>query len=817
MNIIPITYFKTMTYAMRFILGRQYFKPILPLFFFLFLALMCDADAKTAVVPAPQRMTSITPFPVTSLSSPVFIRDFESRMLPVLQSRLQGRQANTAQTTTPALRETDLLLIPRMWDKLSPEFKTTYRKTIASLSPPWFVEYDSPGGHFAISYTVLATDSTDGVDPTDTIGYGNGGDWRVRTHSKNGIPDYIDEVAYALDSAWSMEVDRFGFVKPFSISSDTVAPKFLVSVLHVENGAYAFTYPTDRAKGSTKGWSALIELRNTWKSGGDWARLGYDLHPENALRVTCCHELFHGVQYAMMWNSGNNDGEPLSWIEGSAVLMEELGFDYVNDYLQYAPLFFNNPGISFFVDAGMRPNQEYTNGLLAKFLFEKATGSPRIDFIKSILFTDYNKTTVFTDNLETASQSLCGSSWISLLTRFYTASYYSDTRADTARFLADASLLPKWDDTPDQLSADYTVTKSVGPFGMGNFSFSPASAETDTMFGVVECEKKLGETSAAGPWAGSCIVRENGRPDSIFSLPFDNSGTSSFQIHEWKSKAGALVILTNGSSTLVRKAVVSDLSCPVTYRAGDFTILPATAPDDRSFAAAALSARADLHCPLTTRSIPDSVMVVPRAVTAVSAFFKVNFPAFWGANASIAVTLGVRASHVHQLSATLFIKSDSLRLCHWNDSTARWDILTGARFHTGDTLRWTIDSAHSGVYTVLAPEFTTPVDSSGGITVFPNPARLSQANGAPKFGMHFKGSTITDVRIYTLSGALVCDSKTNKNVFLSLPSQPDETVWRLVNGAGKPVSPGCYSAALFCRDPLTDQTTSKRFKVLVFP
>ena len=49
------------------------------------------------------------------------------------------------------------------------------------------------------------------------------------------------------------------------------------------------------------------------------ARMGYQEHPEYGVRVTCAHELFHAVQYAMSWDVKESiflDDFPLSCIEG---------------------------------------------------------------------------------------------------------------------------------------------------------------------------------------------------------------------------------------------------------------------------------------------------------------------------------------------------------------------------------------------------------------------------------------------------------------------------------------------------------------------
>jgi hypothetical protein len=482
--------------------------------------------------------------------SPAFIRDFESRMRPFFESKLKGGRALLQLPQAQLPKEIDFLLLAKLWYGLSPEFKILYKT--ATQIPSGFQMYVSPGGHFEIYYLPVTLDDVNGVDITDTMHYGAAGDWRPRLPVPDGIPDYVNEVAWALDSTWSMEIDRFGFVAPLPYKDAThTSDRYRVVITWFYDGWYGMTYPEDMANGTPPGYTSYIELRNNW-NGAPWTSLGYEAHPENGIRVTCAHEFFHGVQYAMTWSdTGWMDDFPLSWLEGTAVLMEELAFDYVNDYLQYTTSFFDDPMMSFLSTA--TDMSVYTNALLTKWLFEKATGSHRIDFVRQIFFTNYSKPTSFHPNLRATSLSF-GSPWVTILNHFHTGSYFTGARADTSRFLADAALMGAWSYSHDSLSSSYPVTKTVNPYGMQIFSFGPDSANEDTADFQLRCETTNLDTVPYPSWAASCIVRRKTGPDTVMFLAVDIAGWASVRIPGWKSLNEILLVVSNGAPMEKRTA-----------------------------------------------------------------------------------------------------------------------------------------------------------------------------------------------------------------------------------------------------------------------
>ena len=76
--------------------------------------------------------------------------------------------------------------------------------------------------------------------------------WRFRYHGANGIPDYVDEVAWALDSAWSMEIDHFGFVEPIPLrNSAHPSTRYKVAIVAQKDPYfYGMTYPQGQSPGT---------------------------------------------------------------------------------------------------------------------------------------------------------------------------------------------------------------------------------------------------------------------------------------------------------------------------------------------------------------------------------------------------------------------------------------------------------------------------------------------------------------------------------------------------------------------------------------
>ena len=773
-----------------------------PAFFF-------NGMAKT-IVSANKPVAPAIPLLSSGRINPVFVREYETRLRPFFEARINGPVALAALSGAPQHpRENDILLLPRLWNSLSPEFKMLY-KSATEIPADDDKMYVSPGGHFEVYYTT--SDPTDAVDTTDTIGFGVGQNWRTKTSGKNGVPDYIDQVAWALDSAWSMEVDRFGFIAPLPLKdAQHTSNRYKVVVTSLGPDNYGDTWVDDQAAGAVKGFTSHIEIRNEWNEDV-WNSLGYQQHPENGVRVTCPHEFFHGVQYAMSWTS-DNDYFPLAWLEGTAVLMEGLAFFGIKDYLQYTDLFFSNPQMSFF-DPNAYDNSVYTNCLLTKFMFEKGTAPDRIDLVKNIFFNDYAKITPFPPNLRTTSLNL-GATWVGILNRFFTGSYYTGSRADTSLFLADAALMNEWTYFRDTISSSHATTKAVNPFGMALFDFAPSTGDNDTLSIVLECDTTSLDTVPYPYWDATCIMKRTMRPDSLFTLSIDPSGQARCRIIDWRQVKEMLVIVTNGHPSAVLNATVSPIACPVTYHAGDTAVFKDTLaaasagkslPDD--FITVDLIAKNDLTCPLTLSTMNPASLPPPSNDMVLSGLFGLSYPEFWGSDASVTLTFFVRDSYLASLKNQFIVNNDSVAVYRYDNTMSTWKKMQTPAGKAADGTIWSLSAAGPGQYGLFMAELSA--DDTARLVIAPNPARISA-----KKGMYFEVGMINEVRIYSAGAGLVCTTRDSRsNAFQHYIGG---YVWQLVNSRGSPVAPGYYTAVIIQTDPSTNVKKSKLSKVLVFP
>ncbi len=691
---------------------------------------------------------------------------FENRLRPYLQARFKGNALVNALPAARHPQEGDFLAIARVWSNLDPTFLALYQAAVIP-NPQGYDSCISPGGHYVIYYTTNP-DSADAVDPTDTMGFGpDSSNWRIKTSGPNGIPDYIDQVAWSCDSAWSMEVNRFGFIAPLSMTRDSaISRRYHFFVTETGDGYYGETIADMPAPGSPMGFLAHCEIRGNW-TGPGWilndSTLNYNLHPENAAHVTCVHENFHGIQFAMLWNNVtpyNFDNYPRALMEGTAVMMEHLGFNDIKDYLQYTTSFFDSlllsgpgPEMSFFDG----DNNLYQNSLLTIFLYEKAPLSPRIDFPKTLFFNNFDREMPFDTNLRiTSGDSTFSTTWVGLLNRFHTGTYFTGPRTDTSRFDLDAPYMLEWTVVPDSSARSYSITKPVTHYAMQRFDYRSDTGSFDTLTITLACI----ESSATVPpplWAASCIVLGPGLPDSVFPLPIDSNGHSSVRITGWHSHNEIIVIPTNGDPVSIGYATVS-------FNASTLLAPPAPSLAEPANGASGFGTTVTLSW---NTSIGATSYAMQISTTSSLASFADN------------------KSGITTLASTVTMLAQN-RTYYWRVNAT----------DVGGTSAWSSVWAFS----TFAP-----------LAIFPNPGHLSGGNNF----IRFEGTGIQSVRIYSLDGNLVTNSGNSREG--TFVKQANWLQWQLKNSQGKGIVPGNYRAVVEQRDSVAGINSTSVHKLLVFP
>lgn len=488
---------------------------------------------------------SATPSP--DHERPRTVRELEDRVRPYLEIRA-GLRVATRGTRLSRPSQEELYALMRSWASLSPQTQALYAQ--ATAVPSGMRTFATPGGHCEILYTDTGLNR---VDPADRYGYSQS-DWRARTSVPNGIPDYVDETGWACDSAWSMEVDRYAFEPPLPLVSGPYSSSlYKVAILNLDSlliGGdtvltgellYGQTLPAAPAEEPDLGFSSHFEIRHNWY-GQEWRNVAgnnYEAEPLKAIRITCAHEFLHGVQYAMAREVRNNvyiDDFPLSWIEATAVLMEELSHSDVNDFVQYCGSYFSNPGAALFGQGG-----GYGSSVAAIYLYEFCPGGAGIEFIRQTFRSSSAASIAFERNLALTSEGL-SSQWRHLLGAFHTASYYTGARAVPGAFIADAALLPQWS-VPASLVAP-TTTVRAGAFAMSRVRRVPQVEDSDTMTVQMRFQRA---SRADSLWDVNVLLRRGGAVDTTIHFSPGPGGVDTLRIADWKSYSDAVFLVTNAN------------------------------------------------------------------------------------------------------------------------------------------------------------------------------------------------------------------------------------------------------------------------------
>ena len=225
-------------------------------------------------------------------------------------------------------------------------------------------KYTSPAKHFYIHYAISGEDS---VDVTDK--------------NKNGIPDYIDSVAYYFDLVYDFEVNQVGMKTPpkdNNAGGNDLYDIYVAEIGTGDKGYYGFTYPENQ----TIPTPSYIVIDNNFSKNDKYKdpQSGqliktYNTYGIDALKITAAHEFNHAIQFA--YNQQASKTEVLA--EMSSTLFEYLMFPEIKDYKYYMNSFLKYlPRYSLF-------SSTPAHGYYWSTLFIKITESHgNRDFVKEI-------------------------------------------------------------------------------------------------------------------------------------------------------------------------------------------------------------------------------------------------------------------------------------------------------------------------------------------------------------------------------------------------------------------------------------------------
>ncbi len=321
------------------------------------------------------------------------------------------------------------------YDKLSYEAKKILSPLIRQRPDSLWTDprtYDTPSGHFKIHYVISGDDAVfePGVD----------------TLPADGHPDYVNRCAEIMDYVWHHEIDTLSYNSPPPDNWYTPNGgdgKYDVYLTVMDPGYLGFTMP-EYYYAYPKATSYIV-LRSDYSI---FTKPPYNMYDDqyDLMKVTAAHEFFHAVQMggydAAEYGGSSPDYEPY-WMEITAVWMEDMVYDDINDYLGYLFYFYRYPWLSlktFSYDSGDKPRyfHAYASCIWAIYLSEKFGE----DIIKDIWFKCGQ---VAGDNvLSATSQALAnrGSSLKEAFQEFTIWNYFTSDRADTQTFYSEGNLFP---------------------------------------------------------------------------------------------------------------------------------------------------------------------------------------------------------------------------------------------------------------------------------------------------------------------------------------------------------------------------------------
>ncbi len=230
-------------------------------------------------------------------------------------------------------------------DGSSPGYGSALAKALAR--PTLSRQVLSPSGRFRIHFDI---EGEHAVDPAD--------------RDANGIPDYVDVTAAAIDSMWHLEVEVLGYDPPPSDGGLGGGDEYDVYIEQILGGYYGFTQP----EGNGPRGPSYLRIDNNFTesifgrpSSCDGARGAREL---TALRVTLAHEFFHMIQFGYYRGS-----EGYWWQESSATWMEDVAYPEADDYLQYLCDFIRSPERS--LESPSPGRRVYGSAIFSHFLDQR--------------------------------------------------------------------------------------------------------------------------------------------------------------------------------------------------------------------------------------------------------------------------------------------------------------------------------------------------------------------------------------------------------------------------------------------------------------
>lgn len=187
------------------------------------------------------------------------------------------------------------------------------------------------------------------------------GFFRIHFNKVTNAPTYdVHQLAIALDSSYSFEVNTLGFLPPPRDLGNGGDDKYDIYIYKMGRGIYGNTNSEEEISPNSKTFYSYIDMDNSFS--------GYPTTGILAAKVTAAHELHHAIQIGnYILRQTETEIVDLYFYELTSTSMEEFVFDEVNDYYYY----FKTGGYFNFTDRAFASNEGYNLAVWNIFLKDK--------------------------------------------------------------------------------------------------------------------------------------------------------------------------------------------------------------------------------------------------------------------------------------------------------------------------------------------------------------------------------------------------------------------------------------------------------------
>ena len=354
------------------------------------------------------------------------LRSFAPDRVPELYRDLSGLPLKSA---------TGLLVrIRSRWNEFTPDQQSILQSFFYRPDLP--DSYVSPSGYFKIHYTTAGYHA---VSPDD--------------FDFSGVPDYVEEISNSFEYVYSVEIEQLGFNPPPDDNNED-GPEWDVYINNIGDYGYTDFLPDPDDPNRRISYITMDNDYTHTPTKG-----------MNAARVTAAHEFFHMIQVGYYFRD-----EDIFLMEAASTWMEDVVYDYVNDYFFYLSNFFNDTNTSFDNSDDWRGY-----GLCVWFHFlEKRIGTREI--VRRIW-----EQIVYYPAVEAVDMALreMARSFDEELALFYGWNYMTGSRADTSRFYPEGHDYPLVRiDESYKFRLDTMITGEINPIATKYYQFDQDNGNT---------------------------------------------------------------------------------------------------------------------------------------------------------------------------------------------------------------------------------------------------------------------------------------------------------------------------------------------------